>query len=187
MQTKVLVLQIPDSPAAPPLPRRINGRTALTGVQNRPLLLHRVNTLGPGRVSSAEPADVRRQAITDQHGERRRPERPVRQDVPRTVREGRQPAIAPRGQLASRVKRADHVAGNRTTRAVGPTERGSQPRIARHRDARPGELHQRQREPSEPSGMTQVGITSLGAEHVHGIGADGASAVDGDGTHKQPP
>ena len=35
--------------------------------------------------------------------------------------------------------------------------------------------------------MTEVEITSLGAERVHGIGANGASAVDGNGTHKQPP
>ena len=35
--------------------------------------------------------------------------------------------------------------------------------------------------------MTRVEITNLAAEHLHGIGADGANAIDGYGTHEQPP
>ncbi len=31
--------------------------------------------------------------------------------------------------------------------------------------------------------MTQVGITSLPAEEIRGIGTDGANAIDGYGTH----
>ena len=87
-------------------------------------MLDVVERLDHGKVSRAEPVDVRRQVISDQHREPRRPDRSVRHDVPRTTREDRQPAIAPRDQLASRVKRADHVASNRTTRTFGPARRG---------------------------------------------------------------
>ena len=187
MKLKLPLLEIPESPTETALHRRVARRTVLAGVQDRPLLLDPVEALDHNQVSSPEPVNICGQVITDQHGERRRRERPVRRNVPRTVRVRGQPALTAGNQLAGRVKSGDHVASNSTTRAPGPTERRGQPRVAHQGDARARELHHLQREPSEPSGMTEVEITSLGAEHVHGIGANGASAVDGDGTHKQPP
>ncbi len=186
MKTKLLFLQIPHSPTAAPLHRRITRRTALTGVQNRPLLLHRINRVDQGRMSSAEPTDVSRQIVSDQHGDRRYPQRFVGK-VRRAVRKRSQPALTTGDQLASRVKSSDHVASNNTTRTLGPTERRGQPRVAHQGDARTRELHQRQRKPPEPRNVTQIAITSLAAEQVRGIGAHGANAIDGNGTHKQPP
>ena len=186
MKTKLLFLQIPHSPTAAPQHRRVTRRTALTGVENSPLLVHRFNRVDQGHVSSTEPTDVSRQVVSDQHGDRRCPQR-FTGKVRRTVRERREPALTAGNQLAGRVNSGDHVASNSTTRAPGPIERHGQPRVAHQGDARTRELHERQREPPEPRSVTQAGITSLAAEQVRGIGADGASTVDGYGTHKQPP
>ena len=68
-----------------------------------------------------------------------------------------------------------------------PARRHSQPPVARQGDARPSELDQIQRKPPEPSTVTEVEIMRLGAEHVHGISADGANSVDRHVSHKQPP
>ena len=141
-----------------------------------------VNTVDDGRGNNAKPINVRREIVTDEQGDRRW-RQPGRRAVPGTVRERGQPARTARGQLAGHVVSENRVAGNGTTQAVGPGRLHGQDGVGHPGDARPGELHQRQREPPVPGGTRQVGITSLAAEHVRGIGTDGADTVAGDGTH----
>ena len=143
VKSKLFLLQIAHGPTAAPLDRRVAGRTALTGVQHRPLLVNRINALGEGRLSAAEAIDIRRQIAGDQHGDRRRPQRPMRQDVPGTVRVRCQPALPARDELARDVLGGDQVAGNNVPWALGAARRRSQPRVARQGDARTGEPHQR--------------------------------------------
>ena len=70
MKTRLLLLQIPHSPTAAPPHRRVTGKTALTRVQDCPLLLDPVNALGQDRVRTAEAIDAHRQIISDQQGDR---------------------------------------------------------------------------------------------------------------------
>ena len=70
VKTKLLLLQIAHSPTATPAHRRVPRRTALTRVQNCPLLLDPVNALGQDRVRTAEAIDAHRQIISDQQGDR---------------------------------------------------------------------------------------------------------------------
>ena len=89
-------------------------------------------------------------------------------------------------QLADGVINGDDVTG--IDRAgLRPARRPGQPRVAGHGDVRRGPLHQRQRKPTEPSGVSQVGIASRAAEQVRRFGADGVDAIDGQGTHERPP
>ena len=187
MKPKLLLLQIPHGPTATPSHRRVTGRTTLTGVQSQPLLLHPVNALGQGRVSSTKPIDGHRQIVSDQHGDRRRPQRPVRRDVRGTVRVRGQPALTANDEFAGGVLSGDQVAGNNMPGTLRPARRHSQPAVARQGDTRPGELDQIQWEPPEPSSATEVEIMSLAAEHVHRISADGANSIDRHVSHKQPP
>ena len=72
----------------------------------------------------------------------------------------------PSRQSRARRRDRDHIAGISGTRRFGAARRGGQPGVARQGDARPGKLHQRQREPAERRRMTQVGITGLPREVV---------------------
>ena len=83
--------------------------------------------------------------------------------------------------------RGDQVAGNNRPGTLRPARRHSQPPVTRQGDTRPGERDHIQRKPTKPNSVTKIEIVSLGAEHVHGISADGANAVDRHVSHKQPP
>ena len=105
-----------------------------------------------------------------------------RSTTPSAVRSARSILTAP-----TRIHCGDHFPSRSVTGALGPARGRGQARVAHQVDARPDELDHLQREPPKRSGMPQVEVMRLAAEEVHGIGADGASATDGYGTHEQPP
>ena len=187
VETRALLLQIPHSPTTTPERRRVARRTALTRVEDCPLLLDPVNALDNGRVSTPEAIEVHRQIVRDQHGEARRPKPLVRREVPETVRVRSQPALSASDEFSSGVPSSNEITGNNVPRALGPARRRGQPSVGSQGDARPGERDQLQRELPEPRSVTEVEVVGFTAEHVHGIGASSANTVDGYEVHEQPP
>ena len=115
-------LQIQDSPTEAALLRRIAGRTALAGVEKRPLPLYPVNPVDTGEkggVSSPKATDGRHEIISDQDAERRRPQRPVLTESGGRTRERAQPALAAGDQLSGGGPGRDDIATGRTAPTLG--------------------------------------------------------------------
>ncbi len=183
-------LQIQKSPTETALLRRITGRTALAGVEKRPLPLHSVNPVDTGEkgdVSSTKATDVRHEIVSDQDAERQCPQRPVLPESGGKTRERSQPAPVAGDQLSGRGLRRDDITTGGTTPILGRGRGPGQPHITRQREARAGEVQQRQREPAEPHGTAEVRVGHLAGEEVREIGTCGADAVYGHRIHGQPP